>query len=458
MINPKKPIKNTTVMSQYLKNNKEGYISNKFGIQRHPKTKEIVDGLAVTTLTDDYIPPIILAKTPEGQTYIVDGGSRTAAFLMIRYGNHKIKSSVENPIIKYNKMSKDEKGKVVWEDAEFDIRNKTYDQFPKELQKQFDEYQVETVVYECEKHEIDKYFRRFNIHTNMNANEKMLLYLAEYAEKIREIIDRPFFLNNSVFTESEKEKGMLERVIAESVMCIFHLDKWTKDGKKIAKYLNDNSSSMEFETLDNHIGRLENIITDDIKDIFNSKDSFVWFTLFDKFSKLNVEDEKFAEFLRLFKSGLRNKEVDGQLFDTVDQLGSTKDKTIIFAKLHILETLLNDFLLINKEDLEEINILDFIKENVKADATEEDVDFYFDMLDDLTIEVDNNTKLLDKHNKPSLIALVGYVCENEYDDVFNEWIKQWFSTNNSYILNQKNNFLHMKQDFDCYLRKVKKVA
>ena len=106
MINPKKPIKNTTVMSQYLKNNKEGYISNKFGIQRHPKTKEIVDGLAVTTLTDDYIPPIILAKTPEGQTYIVDGGSRTAAFLMIRYGNHKIKTSVENPIIKYNKMSK----------------------------------------------------------------------------------------------------------------------------------------------------------------------------------------------------------------------------------------------------------------------------------------------------------------------------------------------------------------
>ena len=86
------------------------------------------------------------------------------------------------------------------------------------------------------------------------------------------------------------------------------------------------------------------------------------------------------------------------------------------------------------------------------------MDFYSDMLDDLTIEVDNNTKLLDEHNRPSLIALVGYVCENEYDDVFNEWIKQWFSTNNSYILNQKNNFLHMKQDFDCYFRKVKKVA
>ncbi len=444
MINPKKPIKNTTVMSQYLKNNKEGYISNKFGIQRHPKTKEIVDGLAVTTLTDDYIPPIILARTPEGQIYIVDGGSRTAAFLMIRYGNHKIKSSVENPIIKYNKMSKDEKGKVVWEEAEFDIRNKTYDQFPKELQKQFDEYQVETVVYECEKHEIDKYFRRFNIHTSMNANEKMFIYLPEYAEKIREIIDRPFFLNNSVFTESEKEKGMLERVIAETAMCTFHMDKWTKDGKKIAKYLNDNSSNIEFETLDDYIGRLENIITDDIKDIFNSKDSFVWLTFFNRFTKLNVEDAKFAEFLKAFKDGLRNKSVDGKLFDTVDSTGSTKDKAIIIAKLHILEALMNEFLGINKEDLEDVDTLDFVRENVNPNATEEDVELYSDMLDDLTLEVDNDTKLLDEHNRPSLIALVGYACENDID--LDEWIKQWFVANTTYILNQKQNYLQMRNN------------
>lgn len=456
MINHKKPIKNTTVMSQYLKNNKEGYISNKFGIQRHPKTKEIVDGLVVTTLTDDYIPPIILARTPEGQTYIVDGGSRTAAFLMIRYGNHKIKSSVENPIIKYNKMNKNEKGKIVWEEAEFDIRNKTYDQFPKELQKQFDEYQVETVVYECEKHEIDKYFRRFNIHTSMNANEKMFIYLPEYAEKIREIIDRPFFLNNSVFTESEKEKGVLERVIAETAMCTFHMDKWTKDGKKIAKYLNDNSSDTEFETLDKYIGRLENIITDDIKKIFNSKDSFVWITLFDKFSKLNIKDEKFAEFLRVFKISLRNKEVDGQLFDTVDQSGSTKDKAIILAKLHILETLMCEFLDINQKNLQEVDILEFVKENVKEDITEEEIDFCNCILDELTLNVNNNTKLLDKHNRPSLIALVAYACEEDLD--LDNWIVEFFSTNVTYKLNQKENYTYMKEHLNSFMNEGRKSA
>lgn len=447
MINPKKPIKNTTVMSQYLKNNKEGYISNKFGIQRHPKTKEIVDGLAVTTLTDDYIPPIILARTPEGQTYIVDGGSRTAAFLMIRYGNHKVKSSVENPIIRYNKMNRDENGKIIWEEAEFDIRNKTYDQFPKELQKQFDEYQVETVVYECEKHEIDKYFRRFNIHTAMNAHEKMFIYLPKYAEKVREIIDRPFFCNNSSVTEKEKEKGILERIIAETTMCIFHIDRWTKDGKRISKYLNDNSSETEFGTIEEYISRLEKVIKDDIKDIFNSKDSFIWLTLFDKFTKLNVDDEKFAEFLREFKANLRNKDIDGQLFDTVDQTGSTKDKTVILAKLHILETLMNEFLHIDETDLEEVNTLEFVRENVKADATEEDVNFYSDMLDDYTLEVDNDTKLLDEHNRPSLVALVGYACENECDDKLTEFIKQWFAMNSVYILNQQRNYEMMLQSF-----------
>lgn len=438
-----RPRKQTYTMAQYLENVNEGYISNNFKTQRFPKWKPIVDGLVVTILTDDYIPSIILAEDGSGEKKVVDGGSRTAAFMMVRYGNYKIKSSVENPIIKYKSMGKDENGKVSWVDAEFDIRNKTYDQFPKELQKAFNEYQVETVIHECDLDAMAMYLRRYNIHTAMNANERMFIHLPAMANKVREITDRQFFINHSSFTDSEKEKGMLERVVSESVMCMFHLDKWNKNGKNMASYLNENSSSDEFEKLNTNIGRLEKIITDDIKDIFNSKDSFIWLTLFNRFSELNVEDIKFAEFLKAFKDGLRNKAVDGKLFDTVDETGSTKDKAIILAKLHILETLMNEFLLIKREDLEEVNILDFVKETVNPDVTEEDIEFYSDMLDDLTLEVDNNTKLLDERNRPSLIALVGYACEDECDDVLNEWIKEWFATNTTYILNQKQNFLHM---------------
>lgn len=438
-----RPRKKTFTMSQYTENVNDGYISNNFKTQRFPKWKGIVDGLAVTILNDDYIAPIILAEDESGQTQIVDGGSRTAAYMMLKYGNYKVKSTVEDPIIEYKSMSRDENGKVVWTDATFDIRNKTYEQFPRELQKAFDEYQVETVIHECDSNTVAKYLRRYNMHTGMNANEKMFLYLPSFANEVREITNRDFFIHNSVFTDSEKEKGLLERVVSESVMTMFYLDKWNKNGKKLASFLDNNASKEDFETLNNNISRLENIITEETKTLFNNKDAFIWLTLFNKFTKLKLDDNKFAEFLHSFVNGLRDKSVDGKLFDTVDENGSTKDKAVIVAKLHILETLLHEFLLINKEDLEEVDIFEFVKENVNPWVTEEDIEFYSNILDDLTIEVDNNTKLLDEHNRPSLIALVGYACENDID--LDEWIKQWFSANAMYALNQKRNFELMVQ-------------
>ena len=442
-----RPRKKTFTMSQYTENVNDGYISNNFKTQRFPKWKPIVDGLAVTILNDDYIAPIILAEDEGGQTQIVDGGSRTAAYMMIRYGNYKIKSSVEDPIIKYKSMSKDENGKVTWTDATFDIRNKTYEQFPKELQKAFDEYQVETVIHECNSETVAKYLRRYNIHTGMNANEKMFIYLPNFADEVREITNRDFFINNSVFTDSEKEKGLLERVVSESVMAMFYFDKWNKNGKKLASFLDNNAKKEDFEVLNSNIIRLENIIKEETKYLFNNKNTFIWLTFFNQFTKLGLDDSKFAEFLHGFVNGLRNKSVDGKLFDTVDETGSTKDKSVIADKLHILETLLHEFLLINKEDLEEVDAFDFVRENVNPDATEEDIELYSDMLDDLTIEVDNNTKLLDEHNRPSLIALVGYACENDIDDRLTEWIKRFFTTNATYKLNQKENYIYMLNSF-----------
>lgn len=435
-----RPRRQTYTMAQYSENVNEGYISNEFKTQRVPKWKPIVDGLAVTILNDDYIPPLILAEEENGQKWIVDGGSRTAAFMMIRYGNYKIKSSVEDPIIKYKSMNKDENGKTVWEEVEFDIRNKTYDQFPKELQKAFDEYQVETVIHECDSETIEMYYRRYNIHTAMNANEKMFIYLPNFADKVREIISKQFFINHSSYTDSEKEKGVLERVVSESVMCMFHLDKWNKNGKNMATYLNNNATYDEFETLEKNISVLENIITEDIKDIFNSKDSFIWLTAFNSFRKLGFDDAKFAEFLQAFKAGLRNKLVDGKLFDTVDETGSTKDKAIILAKLHILETLMCEFLHINKEDLEEVDTLTFIQENADPTATDEEISLYEMMLDDC-VKVDS--PIYKPENMPSLLAIIAYGVRENKDKEVCDWLTEYAKNTSTYIAMQKQNYLHM---------------
>ena len=108
-----RPRRQTYPLKTYLDDNKSGDISNNADTQRKPAWKPIIDGLIVTILTDDYIPPIILAEEDSSQLDIVDGGSRTAAFMMFRYGNHKISSSVENSVISYKKKIKDENGNVI---------------------------------------------------------------------------------------------------------------------------------------------------------------------------------------------------------------------------------------------------------------------------------------------------------------------------------------------------------
>lgn len=456
-----RPRRQTFTMKQYIDNLKEGYISNNASTQRNPAWKPIVDGLAVTILTDDYIPPIILSERDDGLTIIVDGGSRTAAFRMICDGNHKIKSSVEDPIINYKKMEKDENGKTIFIDAEFDIRNKTFDQFPKELQKKFYEYQLETVIHEhCNKEKESKYLRRYNSNTSMNANQKMFNYIPDFADQIREIINRPFFVNCNVFSDNEKEKGNLERTIAESIMCMFHIDKWNKNGKTLAAYLNKNSTCEEFEKFNSNLIRMENIVTDRTKVLFNKKDSFIWFTLFEKFTKLCFDDSQFAIFLNEFIDGLRNKSVDGKLFDTVDETGSTKDKTVIITKLHILETLMMEFLHIDNGNKEEVDVETFISDVVEIDKSEvyKNIDIYkYDLngSSDLKGLKDNyikdGSKLLDDKNNLSLLAMVAYSYKIGQD--LDEWLEDYAKRNNTYCIDQKRNFEIMKQDFEQYLKR-----
>ena len=443
-------------MEQYTKNVSEGYITNDADTQRNPAWKPIVDGLAVTILTDEYIPPIILAEEESGQIHIVDGGSRTAAFRMIRFGNHKIKSSVENPIIPYKKLAKDGNGKIKFEDAEFDIRNKTFEQFPKELQKKFDEYQIDTVIHEnCNKEKIAMYMVRYNTRKNFTANQKQFLYVPKFAEQIRNITSRPFFINNCDIKDSDIEGGILERIAYESVMITNFIDKWNKSGNKNPLYINENATDEQFKKLNDNIARLENIVTSDTKLLFNARDLFIWFALFDKFTQTGLDDVDFGNFLNAFVNGLRNKAVDGQLFDRVDDTGSTKDKANIVTKLHILETLMNEFLHINNE--EETNTIpeEFVSEMVDmpVETVKEEMDFYEETLDSL----ENNTirdgsKLLEVANRLSLLAMVAYSYKNDVD--LDDWLEEYAANNNTYYMDQRKNYSHMVNDFALYQKKV----
>lgn len=456
-----RPRKQTYTLDMYLKKNRKGDIDNKADVQRNfVWNNEQINELIVTVLTDDYIPPIILGEEENSRLHIVDGGQRTAALIKYKYGNHKITSSIENSLIPYKKKIIGENGIITYDDANFDIKNKTYEKLPDELKEKFDEYQIETVIHEsCDSFKISKYIKRYNNHVAMNTDQKAFTYIDRFASLIRKILDSKFFVECNNYSEKDKTKGVVERIVVESMMCMNHFDNWKTQAKAACKYLNDNAAKEEFEKFAENLHRLENIITDDIKDIFNKKDSFVFLTLFDRFLKLGMEDIEFAEFLREFNEKLRvNKRNEkGLLFDEIDRDLSTKDKQVVTDKLNMLENLMNEFLHIkdNKEFCIS-NMEEFIAENLDADIEEisEEIDFYNESLDTLLenrVKVDS--KLRQEQNRPSLLAMLVYSYKKEVDIDLEQWLEEYAVNNNTYFIDQRRNFLHMKNDFNQYLKK-----
>lgn len=447
-----RPRKQTYTMEMYLKKLKNGDIDNSADTQRDFVWKaEQINGLIRTVLTDDYIPPIILTEEDSTQLHIADGGQRTAALRKFRYGNYKITSVIEDSTIKYKKKVRLENGTWVFEDAECDIKGKTYETLPVELQKVFDEYQLETVIHEhCDSERTAKYIKIYNQQVSMNNNQKAYTYIYNFAHLINKIVDSDFFVNYSNFTDAEKSKAVKERTVMESVMCMFHFDKWNKNTKRIAQFLNDNANIEEFDLLLDNMERLSKVVTKETKTLFNSKDCFIWLTLFDKFTKFGLDDQRFADFLNAFVGGLRDKTVEGKRFDRVDETGSTKDKAIISDKLHILETLLKEFLHIGDAAIET-----FIAEMVELPVGDikEEMDFYEETLDGLESNaIRDGSKLLDQANRMSLLAMVAFSYKHDVD--LDEWLVDYATNNNTYFVDQRKNYLHMVNDFKQYQKRI----
>ena len=448
-----RPRKQTYTMEMYMKKNRNGDIDNSADTQRDFVWKaEQVNGLIRTVLLDDYIPPIILTEEESSQLHIADGGQRTAALRQFRYGNYKITSAIEDSVIPYKQKIKNEDGTYSFEDANCDIKGKTYETLPPELQKIFDEYQLETVIHEhCDSEKTAKYIKIYNQQISMNNNQKAYTYIYNFAGIINKIVENRFFIEYSDFSDNEKNKAVRERAIMESVMCMFHFEKWNKNTKKIAQFLNDNASKDEFDKLLDNIDRLNNVITDTTKILFNSKDCFIWLTLFEKFTQYGLDDAKFGEFLDAFVGGLKDKPVDEKLFFTADEKGSTKDKSVIVDKLHILETLMKEFLHIEELVTPESFVVEMV--DMPVETVKEELDCYEETLDGL----ENNTirdgsKLLDMANRLSLLAMVAYSYKNDVD--LDDWLEDYAANNNMYYPDQRKNYLHMLNDFKQYQKRI----
>ena len=470
----KKAEPTTLPMIMYLNEVKDGTISDDLDVQRmFCSDNSFVNGIGVTILTEDHLPEIILCDVVNDngtkQTYIADGGQRTAALMKIRFGNYKFTSSTEDSEIEYQakvcdengRVCKDEDGRILWENRVFNIKNKTFADFPKELQDDFDKFQVHVITHpNCTMERANKYVRRYNNHKSMNTSQRALTYLSRYSRLAKNISRDTFFQSCMKPSATERKNGTYEKLVCESVMGIFHLDKWKKSPKAMDAYLNENSNCEEFGTVKQYCCDLEAVCGEKYQDLFVAKNVAVWITVFDKFKKLNLPDECFINFLDRFKSCLHSTEINKfhTSWDKLDSKSGTKDKSVITTKIDLLTYLMFDFFKIDDDVLENINneidILEFVRENVDSNVSQDDIDDYYSMLDEY--DIDKTSRLLEWQNEPSLVAMIAYSFKNDID--LDDWIRDYFRNTNMFFINQKKNYVHMKNDLSEYLQRNKKLA
>ena len=308
--------------------------------------------------------------------------------------------------------------------------------------------------------QVSKYVRRYNNHKGMNASQKALTYLDKFARLVKNTARSGFFKNCMKPSKTEPKNGTYEKLICEAVMMIFHLDKWKKSPKAMDSYLNANSNEEEFKTVKQHCDEIEMICEDNYQDIFVAKNVSVWIAIFDKFKKLNLEDDQFVAFINRFKGYLHSIKVDelDTSWDELDSKSGTKDKNIINTKISLLTYLMLDFFDIDSDALEnggeEIDVLQFVKEHVDPEITQDDIEDYYSMLD--LYDIDKSSRLLNWQNEPSLVALIAWSFKN--DVTLDDWIREYFKSNTMYFVNQEKNYLHMKKDLEAYLQLQEKQA
>lgn len=224
----------TYTLGMYLQKMRDQDIRSDQDVQRLSGqwNNAMTNELICSVLNLEYVPPIILGQEKNSQEWIIDGLQRSTAFMMFRYGNYRVSSSVEEPVIAYRAKIKDSEGNVkmdgygdiIFEDREFDIRRKTYKQLPEELQKIFDEFQIDCIIHEnYTMQQISRLVRRFNFNKGMNVAQKSFTFVDKYARRIREILKREFFIE-APYTKAERKNGSVERIILETVMAMCHLD------------------------------------------------------------------------------------------------------------------------------------------------------------------------------------------------------------------------------------------
>ena len=413
------------------------------------------------------IPPLVFAEQVANGLAIIwdlDGKQRCTTAYSFSKDAFKITKNIRRWLIAYQTSVKgkdgteifDKSGFPVYEKQEFDIRGKKYSELPEELQDRFKEYNFEIVQYlNCSSEDIAYHIARYNEGKPMTVSQKGLTRLGEkFATMVKSISGMPFFRDYGGYKVSEGGNGTVNRVVVEIVMAANFLEHWKKKQEDMCEFIKDNATAEDFDSFEDLVERITRAGTEETFNMFDSKDSFMWFGLFARFVKTGFDDSRFIEFMAEFSRSLHRREINGKSFDDLNGK-ATKDKAVVLNKINHLEKLMNEYLGTGKEagpvDGEK-SILEFLRDTVSPGLTQEDFSFYQEILEDLSLNVDHSSKLLEEANRPSLLALVAYSIEMDMD--LDIWIVEFFKKNAAYCSNQAENYKNMVKELTAYFRKL----
>lgn len=418
--------------------------------------------------------------------WLIDGKQRCTNIDDYLKDGFAVSNNVTKWNIEYQADKLDENGNVILnadgfpipEVKHFDIRKKKFSQLPEELQDKLCDYQIPVMLnLNCTKKDIAYDISRFNRCRPMNIAQNGWTGMdEEYAEYIDNILKMDFFKVDSPkssYTKNNDTSGALRRMIVESlVLTYFKGEVGFKDFRKMCEYISENAAGTIFIEFYDLIEQLVELSNEKTAKLFNIKNSFIWFSLFNKFiSYGKYEKIEFKYFMEEFIDSLHSKEINGITYDAIEESSkSTKDAKVINSKLELLESLLNLFLKNDNTDNVKDNdgickdtektsessnvetILDFVKENINCDTNNDDIAFYNNCVLD-SLKYDEDLPIY-KQCKKALIAIMAYACQKNKDVEFEKWIKQYkTATDETFSPSQNINYMFLKNDFDNYIQK-----
>lgn len=436
------------------------YINRDYISQRQPFmwSEEQINKFYTRILNNQPIPEIIVCEQiVDGQkiSFLIDGLQRLSYAELFKNNIRPVKAKgAEFTHIKYKKRITDDDGKIKVVEEIFDIVGKKYEDLPEFLQKRFDNFNVSvTRFFNCTSEMIDYHIRNYNSHTAMNKVQ----YGATNASNatvgnIKELSQKHSFFKNIVKTNNKNIKdGSWDEVVGRTIMTTYFLDDWKREVKDVFVFLDENSTTEQFSCLKEHLDKLANAIGDNsLNELFTTGNTHIWLAVYDKFTKLGLDDNKFVDFMRKFKNDLHMEETTDFIND-IYKSRQSRDKVIIVGKIEGLYELLLEHLDINKEDIEEVDYKEFLKTNVE-DIVDGDIEEIQMVANDISEELDEDSWMLSEQNYPSYLAIVGLAFRKEMEDELKKWI-QIYVGNNQFIRNQQEAFLHMKESFETYLQK-----